>query len=166
MKKFMIATGCVAAISLSAVGFSQFSASAGGDESPNDAGEAPSQAEEPTVQAENAGDDWFESLPFKEFELDVEYDDDAEYDADYEHEGGAPEAEIEEERDGKEIEISGDEALNELSGILPNMDIDENTNREEIINAALDAFELDSNYKELEIDIEFLDGQEMEIEEG
>ncbi|QDI91924.1 hypothetical protein EPH95_12665 [Salicibibacter halophilus] len=164
MKKFMIATGCVGAISLSAIGFSQFNASAGDDGQTTDGGEAPIQEEEPTVQTDGEKDDWFESLPYKEFELDVEYGD-REYEADYEYEGGAPEAEIEDERGDKETEISGDKALNELSEILPNMNIDENTSKEEVKQAALDAFDLDSDYKELEIEIEFLDGQELEIEE-
>ncbi|AXF56235.1 YusW family protein [Salicibibacter kimchii] len=182
MKKFMIATGWVAAISLSAFGFSQFNASAGDDGQPKDGGEAPivestteveeatdesvTQVEEQTVQAdENSESHWFESLPYKEFELEVEYGDDVDYEADYEYEGGDPEAEIEDERKDKEIEISGDKALNELSHILPNIDIDENTSKDEGINVALDAFNLDSNYKELEIEIEFLDGKEMEIED-
>ncbi|QQK77660.1 hypothetical protein HUG15_20115 [Salicibibacter cibarius] len=165
MKKFMIATGCVAAISLSAFGFSQFNASAGDDgQAPKDSGETSVQEEETTVQTDGEND-WFETLPFKEFELDVEYGD-REYEADYEYEGGDPEAEIEDERGDEETKISGDEALNELSDILPNAGINENSNEEEVKQAALEAFDLDSDYNELEIEIEFLNGEELEIEEG
>lgn len=112
----------------------------------------------------DAEEDWYEDLPYDEFELEAEYSH-GEYEAEYEYEGGNPEAEIEDTRDGEDIELEGEEALEELSAILPEMDVGENSGDDEVLEAAIDAFELDEDYSELEVEIEFLDDGETEVED-
>ncbi|WP_160112631.1 YusW family protein [Salicibibacter kimchii] len=110
-----------------------------------------------------ADEAWYEELPYNEFDLEAEYDH-GEYEAEYEYEGGSPEVEIEDSRDGEDMELEGQAALDALSDILPEMDIDENSSDEEIQEAAIDAFNLDEDYSELEVEIEF-NGDETEVED-
>lgn len=60
--------------------------------------------------------------------------------------------------------MEGQEALDQLSSILPDMNIDENTNEEEVQQAAVNDFSLEKNYEELEVDVEYPNHEEVEVE--
>ncbi|SES38851.1 YusW family protein [Salipaludibacillus aurantiacus] len=110
-----------------------------------------------------AGDDWYEGLAFSEFELDAEYED-GEYEAEYEYNDGNPEAEIEDTRDGN-LELGGQEALDELEQILPQLELTGENREDEVFEAVLAAFDLEDDYDELEVEIEFFDGGETDAED-
>ena len=61
--------------------------------------------------------------------------------------------------------MEGQEALDELSSILPEMNIEESSSEEEVQQAAVEAFSLDDNYDELEVDVEFPNDEETEVEQ-
>lgn len=44
------------------------------------------------------------------------------------------------------------------------MNIDENTNEEEVQQAAVNDFSLEKNYEELEVDVEYPNHEEVEVE--
>lgn len=120
--------------------------------------------EDVTDEGADTEESWFEALSFDEYEVKADYDH-GEYEADFENESGDLDAEIEDSRNGVDIEMEGEEALEELSGILPEMNIDENSSEDEVLAATINAFELDENYSDLEVKIEFLNGGETEADD-
>ncbi|GAK12318.1 YusW family protein [Geomicrobium sp. JCM 19039] len=128
----------------------------------------PMEESTPTEDEGMAGDEttggWHESLSFEEFQLDVEYKSE-EYEVDYDYNNGNPEAEIQDTRGGSNIQVAGDEALDQLASILPELDIDEQTSPDELVQAVVEAFDLDETYDELDVDVEFFNNEEIEAEE-
>lgn len=106
-----------------------------------------------------------EELNLREFELEVEYADDREYEVEIEyHRDGEIEAEVEDEING--IEIKDDlEAFNYVLPYMQQLGISKGMDKQQVIDHLLEVFELDPNYKEFEVEIEFLDGTEFEIED-
>ena len=97
---------------------------------------------------------------FREFDLEVVYDNNKEYEASYESEKNGVEASIEDNL--KNERIKGTEAVDRLDPILKKLDIDVNTSEEDVISKVVSAFDLDSNYKAINVDITFNDGTEKE----
>ncbi|RNA66287.1 YusW family protein [Alteribacter keqinensis] len=118
--------------------------------------------------SDDAGDggtgDWYKDLTFYDFELDVEYSDGT-YEADYEYNDGNPEAEIEDTRGGEDIEMSGQEALDEMEGPLTSLDVSSDMSEDELREAVIDAFNLDEGYDEFELEIDFFDEDDVEVED-
>ncbi|QQK75462.1 hypothetical protein HUG15_07630 [Salicibibacter cibarius] len=183
MKKFgMLTLSAAVATSLAACGDNreEFEDETTNGDAPADEGDDNTEVQEDEVTVDDDMDDgadeeeededadadeaWYEDLTYDEFELEAEYSH-GEYEAEYDYEGGNPEAEIEDTRNGEDIEMEGEEALEELAGILPEMDIDENSGDDDILDAAIDAFNLDEDYSELEVEAEFFDGGETEVED-
>lgn len=106
-----------------------------------------------------------EELNIQEFELEVEYGDDLEYEVEIErHRDGKIEAEVEDQING--IEIDDDlAAFNYLLPYVQKLGISKGMEKQEVIDHVLEVFELDSNYEEFELEIEFNDGTELEIED-
>lgn len=117
-------------------------------------------------QSENgsSSENWYEDLDFQSIDVNADYAD-GEYQAEYEYNDGNPEADIDDSRGGEDIEMEGQEALDELSSILPEMNIEESSSEEEVQQAAVEAFSLDDNYDELEVDVEFPNDEETEVEQ-
>ncbi|WP_026688523.1 YusW family protein [Alteribacter aurantiacus] len=113
---------------------------------------------------DNGSDDWYEDLAFYDFELEVEYSDGS-YEAEYEYNDGYPEAEIEDTRADVNIEMSGQEALDEMEGPLTSLDISSDMSDDEIRDAVMDAFSLDEGYEEFEVEIDFFDEDDVEVED-
>lgn len=104
----------------------------------------------------NGGQAINSALPFIHFDLDVEYAQDVDFSADYESERNGLEAEINDERTNRRLQ--GDEAFTELSPILEQLAFRENTSEEEVIAEVLDAFQLDDNFVEFELEVTFANG--------
>nr|WP_106782769.1 YusW family protein [Lysinibacillus timonensis] len=100
------------------------------------------------------------TIPFTNFDLDVKYDNNQEYDVDYESEQNGMEAEIKDDRANNQLK--GDEAFAVLQPIFEQLTFNKETPEEEVISEVVNAFNLDGNYQEFELDVEFPDGTEKE----
>ena len=100
------------------------------------------------------------AYPFREFSLEVKYDNMKEYEASYENENEGVEASIED--DLKNERVKGNDAVDRLDPIFKKLDIDANTSQEDVISKVVAAFDLDENYQAIDVDITFNDGTEKE----
>jgi hypothetical protein len=98
---------------------------------------------------------------FTRFDLEVEYDNDVKYEAEYEAEGNG-EAEIED--DLNEVSLKGDDAYNELAPLMEQLQFDSNTEDQEVMTQVLEVFELQNDYKEIELEVTFTDGTKKKYE--
>lgn len=96
---------------------------------------------------------------FRKFDLEVEYAQDVKYDAEFEAAGNG-EAEIEDDRNNKHVK--GDEAYQELSPLLEQLNIDENMEDSEVLAQVLEVFGLQDDFTEFELEVTFADGARKE----
>lgn len=97
---------------------------------------------------------------FREFDIEVKYDNNKEYEASYENDNEGVEASIED--DLKNERVKGNDAVDRLDPIFKKLDIDANTSQEDVLSKVVSAFELDNNYQGIDVDITFNDGTEKE----
>ncbi|WP_280769553.1 YusW family protein [Salipaludibacillus daqingensis] len=121
--------------------------------------------EQGNEQSEGAaeGEEWYEELNFETLDLNAEYED-GEYEVEYDYNDGEPEAEIEDTRGDKQEIKEGDEALDELEEMLPEIELTNESSDEEITAEVVNAFELDEVYEELKVRIKFFE-KELEVED-
>ena len=105
------------------------------------------------------------TLPYKEFNLEIESDK-RELSVDFELKNGSFYAEIEIEKDGKELELEDSAALDYLLPILQNLQIDASMSKNEIVDRVLTAFDWTFSYEEFEIEVKFMDGSYIDFEVG
>lgn len=99
---------------------------------------------------------WYEDLNFGLFTMDAKYED-GRYKVDYKYNEGEPTAKIEDTRKDKEENIEGEEALTELKDKLPELELTNESSDEQIIAGVVNVFELEEDYDELKIEIEFFE---------
>ncbi len=104
-------------------------------------------------------------LPYIEFNLEIESDD-RELSVDFELKNGSFYAEVEIEKDGKEIELEGSAALDYLLPILEKLNINPSMSRPQIVDSVLVAFGWTFPYEEFEIEVKFIDGSSIDFEVG
>jgi hypothetical protein len=106
------------------------------------------------------------NLPFIKFDLEIEGDDDDnELEVEFELYSNGYKAEVEIELDDhKEVELSGERALDYLLPIFKAMDLNASMSQEEIINAVIDAFDWNYGYEEFELEVRFRNGARIEID--
>ena len=104
-----------------------------------------------------------DELDYDEFELEVDYGPDAEYEVEIEQDNNRIEAEVEDELNDEYLE--GQNAFDNIYPKVKKLTIDQNTSKEEAIEQVLDAFDLDADYTEIEIEITFKDGTKIEFED-
>ena len=97
---------------------------------------------------------------FREFDLEVKYDNNKEYEASYENDNEGVEASIED--DLKNEKVKGNDAVDRLDPIFKKLDIDANTSEADVLSKVVSAFGLDENYQVIDLDITFNDGTEKE----
>lgn len=97
------------------------------------------------------------SSKFAKFDLEVEYENDISFSAEYTNDGNQVTAEIEDEN--TKTELKGDQANEEFMRAFELLSFDENTNDEEVRGQVLEAFNLDENFKEFELEIKFDSGE-------
>lgn len=103
-------------------------------------------------------------LGFAEFEVEIDYADDKEYEADIEKRAnGDYKVEVEDELTN--TFLKGQDAFDHLYPILQKLEINPDSTKEEVISTVLDAFGLEENYVEFEVDIVFSDGTKLEYED-
>ncbi|MCM3389495.1 YusW family protein [Ureibacillus chungkukjangi] len=110
---------------------------------------------------ENAGQQQeVTSYNFEHFDLDVEYANDVSYNAEYTNTQNNITAEFEDE--ANKVDVSGDEAYNQISPYLGQLTFDETTEDQEVLNQVMTAFGLEDNYTEFELEVKFLNGEKKE----
>ncbi|WP_100373861.1 YusW family protein [Bacillus sp. FJAT-45037] len=100
---------------------------------------------------------------FSTFELGVSYEgmtDD--YTVDYDHTQEEVHAEIDDSMNDTQLE--GDEAYTQLETKFEEMQLDSSMSEDEIVDAVVSAFGLESTYETLDLKITFDDGTDLEIE--
>lgn len=131
------------------------------DNNENVNSEANNQNEEALHGDEKA--DKMNDIGMSEFELEVEYTN-GEYEAEIEKSSsGEYEAELEDELDNNNLK--GDEAFNHIYDLVKKVDVNSDSSEKEVYDEFLNAFDLTDDYDEIEIEITFEDGSELEYEE-
>ncbi len=102
-----------------------------------------------------------DSLNFTDFELEVDYDKNIEYEAEYELNNGSIEAKIED--DLNNVKLKDEEAFNKLKPILEELNIEQDTPKEDVINEVLTAFELPDDYIKFDLEITFENNTKVEF---
>jgi hypothetical protein len=102
-------------------------------------------------------------LLLKDFELSVEYAKDKEYKVEYETLDNETEASIEDEVNDKHLQ--GDEAMDELMPLLEQLTFNEKTSKENVIKEVIAAFNLNEDYQEFELEVQFNDDTIKEYED-
>ncbi|PLT35209.1 YusW family protein [Bacillus sp. V5-8f] len=97
---------------------------------------------------------------FKSFELKVEDAEGQEYEAEYDTEGTETEASIDDEMNDKKL--SGDEAMDELGPQLEKLEFNQDAPEDEVIAEVVKDFGFEEDYKNLELDITYSDGETKE----
>lgn len=97
---------------------------------------------------------------FSSFDLDIEYEQNNSFDVSYENESNEMEAEIKDQINN--ITLQGDDAFEQLRPIFQKLTFDQNTPDQEVIEEVIREFELSSDYKKFELEVEFADGTEKE----
>jgi hypothetical protein len=98
---------------------------------------------------------------FKNFLLEVEYEDEITYQIRYEESQMNQNAAI---HDTNGQQITGEEALNQLTPLLHQLNLTPSMSDEEAARQLTEVLELNPNFEELELDIAFADGQMKEFE--
>lgn len=110
--------------------------------------------------------DKMDELDYAEIEVEIDYGKDDEYEAEIEQDKDKGEIEAELEDEVKDnIDIKGKEAFDKIYPNVKKLTIDQDTSKEDAIDQTLEAFDLDSDYEEFEIEITFHDDTELEFEE-
>lgn len=106
-----------------------------------------------------------DQLDFYEIELEVSYGHDQEYELEIEHHrNGDVEAKIEDELNN--VEIDDDlEAFNHIYPHVKNLSISKDMEKQDVIDAVLQAFDLDADYEKFEVEFEFEDQTKISFED-
>jgi len=127
-----------------------------------DSDEVTNQPSEAPVEDEENSDN-NSMYTFDKFELDVDYTDvnDA-IKVDYETEANSTEASYERKED--DLNLSGDEAMQELDSLFGQLNFDKDTPDEEVLNQIKATFNVE-DAQSIEADVTFTDGTEKEYKE-
>lgn len=98
---------------------------------------------------------------FIEFSLDVDYSATESYEVEYEDKKTGIEAKLEDDR--KNEKLQGDEAYTKLEPLFKQLNFDSTTPNDEVIDQVIKVFNIDDNYQSIEVDVEFVDGNEKEF---
>lgn len=105
-----------------------------------------------------------EELGFSEIEIDVDYVDGSDFEVDIDKDGqGNYQAKLEDEINNKKLK--GIEAFDALYPALQKLEITKDSSQDEVINQVISAFELNGDYKEIDVEIIFSDGTKIEFED-
>lgn len=101
---------------------------------------------------------------FEKFELEVDYTDvDDAIKVDYENENNSTEASYERKEDDQNLR--GDEAMQELDTLFGQLNFDQDTPDEEVLNQIKATFNIADDAKKIEADVTFTDGTEKEYKQ-
>lgn len=117
--------------------------------------------------AQNQDDmkDMMSELDFDEIEVEISYGKNKEYEAEIEHhDNGDIEAEVEDEINGEDIEDDV-KAFNSIFPKAKKLNISKDMEKQDVIDQVLEAFELDADYEEFEVEFTFDDGTKLSVED-
>lgn len=104
-----------------------------------------------------------ETFGFTELSVDVDMpDEDDVIDISYEEDRDSVEAEYENKIEG--VDLSGDDAMNEIQDALSQLDITAETPDDEVISQIVEAFGIDAGYKKIEVEVTYPDGTDKDYE--
>ncbi len=116
----------------------------------------------PSGEAEGTADG--KTYGFTDLSVEVDMSDqDEALDFSYEEERGQVEAEYENKIDG--VDLTGDDAFNELEQGLSQLDLTPDTPDDEVIKQIVEAFGIDASFKKIEIEIDYADGSDKNYEQ-
>lgn len=116
----------------------------------------------PSGEAEGTSDG--KTYGFTDLSVEVDMpDQDEALDFSYEEERGQVEAEYENKTDG--VDLTGDDAFNELEQGLSQLNLTPDTPDDEVIKQVVEAFGVDANFKKIEIEIDYADGSDKNYEQ-
>lgn len=102
-------------------------------------------------------------LPFIEFQVEVDYPDHTEYEAEIKEKStGLIKAELEDEINDQLIR--GRQAFDEIYPIAEKLDINADSEQDEVIDQVLELFDLPKDYEEIEIKVILTDGKKIKFE--
>lgn len=132
-----------------------------------DVNEEGDTSEEASDQASDQDDmkKMMDELNFDKIDIEISYGKNKEYEVEIErHSNGDIEADIEDELNGEDIDDDL-QAFNKLYPKVKQLDIEQDTDKEEVIRQVLDIFELDNDYEEFDVEITFDDGTKLSYED-
>lgn len=127
------------------------------------------QANNDDTNADNEDDDndemkqKMDDLDYSEIEVEIDYGKNKEYEAEIEQDNGVIEADLEDEINGDDL--NGKEAFDKIYPNVKKLTIDGDTDKADAIKQTLDAFDLDSDYQEFELELTLQDGEKIEFED-
>ncbi|MGG2072148.1 YusW family protein [Lysinibacillus irui] len=98
---------------------------------------------------------------FIEFSLDVDYSATESYEVEYEDKKTGIEAKLQDDR--KNEKLQGDEAYTKLEPLFKQLNFDSTTPNDEVIDQVIKVFNIDDSFQSIEVDVEFVDGNEKEF---
>jgi hypothetical protein len=100
-----------------------------------------------------------------EFKVEIEGAEDQSLELKYKNKKGKIEAEIEQESNNGEVEIKGEEAVNQVNDFITSLGLTSDITKEELLSKVLTALDVsEADVKELEIKVKFADGTKIEVE--
>ncbi|KAB2333064.1 hypothetical protein F7731_16095 [Cytobacillus depressus] len=106
-----------------------------------------------TTEEQNAANQNTAEVPFKDFDLSVEYAGHKEYEAEYDTTDNQPEYSISDDLNNQFLK--GDEALGKLTPLLQQLTFTEDTAQEDAIKEVLQVFNLKDDYQEFDLEVQF-----------
>lgn len=115
----------------------------------------------------NTGEDMqakMDELDIYEFEIEVSYGKNKEYEAKIDQDEEHPvKAEIEDELN--DVYLNGQEAFDQLYDIIKDLTLTKDSSKEEAIDQILQGFDLANDYEKFDLEINYHDGSELEVED-
>lgn len=117
------------------------------------------------VQQNNqqVGDTATDQVPFNflEFSLDVDYSATDSYEAEYENKKSGIAAKLQNTRNNENLQ--GDAAYTKLEPLFKQLTFDSTTPNDEVIDQVISVFHIEEDFQSIEIEVEFVDGNEKEF---
>ena len=121
-------------------------------------------ASEETSAPEAEGTSDGKTYGFTDLSVEVDMpDQDEALDLSYEEERGQVEAEYENKIDG--VDLTGDDAFNEMEQGLSQLNLTPDTPDDEVISQVVEAFGIDPGFKKIEIEVDYADGSDKNYEQ-
>ncbi|WP_369382423.1 YusW family protein [Lysinibacillus fusiformis] len=98
---------------------------------------------------------------FLEFSLDVDYSATESYEVEYENKKSGISAKLQDDR--QNVKLQGDEAYTKLEPLFKQLNFDSTTPNDEVIDQVIKVFNIEDNYQSIEVEVEFMDGNEKEF---
>ncbi|MHA6251570.1 YusW family protein [Oceanobacillus sp. CAU 1775] len=133
------------------------------DENDTDTTGEEGTADNDTTEGSDNNSDVNDRYNFVEFSLEVDVDQDEDViDVEFETDADGTEAKYVDK--SQDIDLTGDEAMDKLDSIFTTFNFDDVSSDDEIIREITEAFNIPENASNIDIDVEFQNGSERDIE--